>query len=140
MIDIDSISISKDHLKTMVDHADKSSPYESVSILAGVVKDKEAEVMKVFTPENIDRSTVTFTVDPLQLLDIYTDIDSKNLEVVGIFHTHPAPPYPSGTDKLYMEVNRCVWLISTTSKPTEPKGYLYLENRKLKNIEIIFTD
>ena len=140
MIAIDSISISKNHFKTIVDHAEKNAPYESVSILAGVVKDNKAVVKEVFTPENVDRSTVTFTVDPLHLLDIYTDIDSKNLEVVGIFHTHPAPPYPSGTDKLYMEVNRCVWLISTTSKPNEPKGYLFLENRKLKNIEIIFTD
>ena len=140
MHDVESINLPKSLLKLIIEHAKKSAPYESVSILAGTVKEKKATVKEIFTPENIDHSTVTFSVDPLYLLDIYTDIDNKNLEVVGIFHTHPAPPYPSGTDKQFMSVNKCVWLISTTKTPDEPKGYLLLENGIIKNIEIIVTE
>jgi len=131
MIDIDSIVIPEELFEKMVKHAKNTAPYESVSIIAGTIKDKQALAEKVFTPENIDKSTVSFTVDP---------IDEIDLEVVGIFHTHPAPPFPSGTDKKFMEVNPSVWLISSTSEPTKPKGYLLRENGKLKNVEIIFTD
>ncbi|MHA1461923.1 MAG: Mov34/MPN/PAD-1 family protein [Candidatus Heimdallarchaeota archaeon] len=140
MIDIDSIVIPEELFEKMVKHAKNTAPYESVSIIAGTIKDKQALAEKVFTPENIDKSTVSFTVDPLILLEIYTKIDEIDLEVVGIFHTHPAPPFPSGTDKKFMEVNPSVWLISSTSEPTKPKGYLLRENGKLKNVEIIFTD
>ena len=140
MIDIDSIVIPKELFEKMVKHAERTAPYESVSIIAGTIKDKQALAEKVFTPENIDKSTVSFTVDPLILLKIYTKIDESDMEVVGIFHTHPAPPFPSGTDKRFMEVNPSVWLISSTSEPTKPKGYLLRENGKLKNVEIIFTD
>lgn len=140
MIDIDSIVIPEELFEKMVKHAKNTAPYESVSIIAGTIKDKQALAEKVFTPENVDKSTVSFTVDPLILLEIYTKIDEIDLEVVGIFHTHPAPPFPSGTDKKFMEVNPSVWLISSTSEPTKPKGYLLRENGKLKNVEIIFTD
>ncbi len=140
MIDIDSIVIPEKLFEKMVKHAKNTAPYESVSIIAGTIKDKQALAEKVFTPENIDKSTVSFTVDPLILLEIYTKIDESDMEVVGIFHTHPAPPFPSGTDKRFMEVNPSVWLISSTSEPTKPKGYLLRENGKLKNVEIIFTD
>ena len=140
MIDIDSIVIPEKLFERMVKHAEKAAPYESVSIIAGTIKDKQALAEKVFTPENIDKSTVSFTVDPLVLLDIYTKIDESDLEVVGIFHTHPAPPFPSGTDKRFMEVNPSVWLISSTSEPTKPNGYLLRENGKLKNVKVIFTD
>ena len=140
MIDVDSIVIPEELFEKMVIHAKNIAPYESVSIIAGTIKERQALAEKVFTPENIDKSTVSFTVDPLVLLDIYTKIDESDLEVVGIYHTHPALPYPSGTDKKFMEVNPSVWLISSTSEPNKPKGYLLREKGELKNIEVIFTD
>jgi len=140
MIDIASIVIPKELFEKMVKHAKNTAPNESVSIIAGTIKERQALAEEVFTPKNIDKSTVSFTVDPLVLLEIYTKIDESDLEVVGIYHTHPAPPYPSETDKKFMEVNPSVWLISSTSEPTKPKGYLLRENGELKNVEVIFTD
>jgi proteasome lid subunit RPN8/RPN11 len=72
-------------------------------------------------------------------LDIYNDIEENNHRLIGIYHTHPAPPYPSRTDIQYMEVNFCVWLISSTKKPANPKGYL-LDNNSLKEITIKIID
>ena len=56
--------------------------------------------------------------------------------MVAIHHTHPAPAEPSGTDLYYMHTNRCLWLISTTSKPAEPKGYYLTKDEELKQIMI----
>ena len=76
----------------------------------------------------------SLVVDPLVLLDIYTEIEQRGEELIGIFHTHPASPYPSGTDRHYMEVNPYVWLISSTNAPTKPRGYLLMNDGKLKEI------
>ena len=101
---VDKIILSKELLTKLVAHAKKSSPNESVSMISGSVKDGIAYAEKVYTPENIDQSTTTFTVDPLTLLKIYTEIEEDERILVAIYHTHPAPPQPSGTDKHYMEV------------------------------------
>ncbi|MHA1504057.1 MAG: Mov34/MPN/PAD-1 family protein [Candidatus Heimdallarchaeota archaeon] len=133
---IDKIILSKELLTKLVAHAKKSSPNESVSMISGSVKDGIAYAEKVYTPENIDKSTTTFTVDPLTLLKIYTEIEEEERILVAIYHTHPAPPQPSGTDRHYMEVNPCVWLISSTKKPEEPKGYLLEDNGNLKEVDV----
>ena len=133
---IDKIILPKSLLTKLVKHAKKSSPNESVAMISGKIKGTVAYAEKVYTPENIDKSTTTFTVDPLTLLKIYTEIEEEGKELVAIYHTHPAPPKPSGTDKSYMEVNPCVWLISTTKKPEEPKGYQLEENDTIKEVEV----
>ncbi|MHA1124427.1 MAG: Mov34/MPN/PAD-1 family protein [Candidatus Heimdallarchaeota archaeon] len=133
---VDKIILPKELLTKLVAHAKKSSPNESVSMISGSIKDGIAYAERVYTPENIDQSTTTFTVDPLILLEIYTEIEEEGRILVAIYHTHPAPPQPSGTDRHYMEVNPCIWLISSTKKPEEPNGYLLEENGNLKEVAI----
>lgn len=133
---VDKIIVPKRLLSQLVAHARKSSPNESVSMISGTIKEGIAYAEKVYTPENIDQSTTTFTVDPLILLEIYTEIEEEGRMLVAIYHTHPASPQPSGTDRHYMEVNPCIWLISSTKKPEKPKGYLLEENGNLKEVEI----
>ena len=140
MIAVKRIDISKALLTKLVEHAKTSSPYESVSIISGIIKGSIAKAEKVYTPENIDKSTTTFTVEPITLLEIYTEIEEENRQVVGIYHTHPAPATPSATDRLYMEVNPCVWLISSTNSPEKPKGYLLVEDKTIKEVEIKITN
>ena len=136
MIDVDVIVIPKKLFDKLVSHAKEARPFESVSIIAGKVDGKIATAEFVFTPENIEKSTVSFTVDPIILLDIYTEVENKGKVIIGIFHTHPAPPKPSSTDINYMEVNPYVWLISSTANPEKPKGYILANNEALKEVEI----
>lgn len=133
---IKRIEIPEKLFKELVDHAIKSSPYESVSIISGRITKNIAIAEKVYTPENIDKSTISFTVEPITLLKIYTDIEKEKKIIIGIYHTHPAPPSPSGTDRKYMEVNPYVWLISSTSTPERPKGYFLTENDIIKEIAV----
>jgi len=133
---VDKIILPKQLLTKLVVHAKKSSPNESVSMISGYIKDGIAYAEKVYTPENIDQSTTTFTVEPLTLLEIYTEIEEEGRILVAIYHTHPAPPQPSGTDRLYMEVNPCIWLISSTHNPEIPKGYLLEEKGNLKEVKV----
>jgi proteasome lid subunit RPN8/RPN11 len=56
-------------------------------------------VMDVYPIDSEDRSEITYTMNPLQQLRAEKEISALGLQVVGIYHTHPATqPYPSATD------------------------------------------
>lgn len=64
---------------------------------------------------NADMSPYSFSIEPSEVLKAYHEAEEKRLEVVGIFHSHPANPSPSSTDARYMELNPVVWLIYSTT-------------------------
>jgi proteasome lid subunit RPN8/RPN11 len=136
MENIKKIIIPQHLFLQLIVHAEATKPNEAVALIAGKTKDEIAIAELVFTPENVDNSTATFTVDPLVLLKIYTEVEKQDKQIIAIYHTHPAPPKPSITDLSYMEVNPYIWLISSTSNPEQTKGYYLLSNRTLKEVEV----
>jgi proteasome lid subunit RPN8/RPN11 len=136
MENIKKIIIPQHLFLQLITHAEATKPNEAVALIAGKTEDEIAFAELVFTPNNIDNSTATFTVDPLVLLKIYTEVEKQDKQIIAIFHTHPAPPKPSNTDLSYMEVNPYIWLISSTSNPEQTKGYYLLIDRTLKEVEV----
>jgi proteasome lid subunit RPN8/RPN11 len=56
-------------------------------------------VAEVFPIDSDDRSELTYSMNPLQQLRVEKEARARGLEIVGIYHTHPATqPYPSKTD------------------------------------------
>jgi len=137
MKNVSTIIVPENLLKKIIAHAKKSVPNESVAILGGKIEGEIAYAKIVFTPENEDQSQVTFSVDPYTLLNIYSKIEEQGLDLIAIYHTHPAPPKPSETDRYYMEVNPYIWLISSMTKPEKPEGYFLLEAGVLKKVKIV---
>ncbi len=89
-------------------------PNEVCGLLAGTALGARdgAQVLSarsIYPIDNVDRSPVTFRMDPRQQFQAEKAIDNRGLQTVGIFHTHPASPaYPSETD-----VARAHWEDST---------------------------
>ena len=53
-----------------------------------------------------------FSIAPDQLLGAYRAAERRGLEVIGIFHSHPASgAAPSDTDMRFMRTNPVVWVI-----------------------------
>jgi proteasome lid subunit RPN8/RPN11 len=74
--------------------------------------------------KNSDASPTSFRIEPQELINAYLTAEKRNLSVIGIFHSHPAPPIPSSTDKIFMEINPVIWLIySTITK--ESRAYIF---------------
>lgn len=136
MENVKKIIIPQELFYQLVAHAEATKPNEAVALIAGKIKDDIAIAKTVYTPENIDHSKATFTVDPLILLKIYTEVENQEKQIIAIYHTHPAPPRPSNTDLSYMEVNPYIWLISSTSTPERPKGYFLLSDSTLKEVQV----
>ncbi len=105
------IALSREHESILRQHAKKCEPNESCAILLGSDKAGTFSISDVIITENADRSPSTFSISGQDLIRAYGESERRGLEV-AIFHSHPASaPYPSSTDRRYMEVNPVPWLI-----------------------------
>ncbi len=112
------------HVSELRKLAVDSLPLESCALLAGRISNEDVVVSDVIVTKNADKSQVSFSIEPSELLDAYSKAESMGLEIVAIFHSHPAPAKPSSTDVKYMEINPVPWLILST-KDNELAAFLY---------------
>ncbi|HEX6032863.1 MAG TPA: M67 family metallopeptidase [Anaerolineales bacterium] len=82
------LTISQTHWREMLEHVDKHVPREACGLLAG----KNDRVEKVMPVRNQTQSPVRFVMDPYEQLQAFDWIESHGLELLGIFHSHPAGP------------------------------------------------
>ena len=112
------IILSKLQKKILLDHSNKEEPNESCAILYGEKIEEENIVKEIWLTENIDSSPVEFTLSYEQTLEMYKKSEEFNLEIIGIFHSHPnTEAYPSSTDKKFMKINQdeYIWIIYSGS-------------------------
>lgn len=110
MISIDELIISLKDLKEILSRS-LSSQIEQTGLLIGKFKERKAFVKRVVFTKNINKSSISFTIDPMEVYRTIINAEKEGLEVVGIYHSHPAPPAPSLSDKRGMKLWPVVWLI-----------------------------
>ena len=69
-------------------HVEAQAPLEACGLLAG----KDDGVEEVIFVRNQAQSPVRFVMDPYEQLDAFERIESNGLDLLGIFHSHPAGP------------------------------------------------
>jgi proteasome lid subunit RPN8/RPN11 len=109
---LQKIILSKLQKKILLDHTHKEDPNESCAILYGNKNGEENIVKQIWLTENTDSSPIEFTLSPEQTWEMDQKRKEWNLEIIGIFHSHPkSEAFPSSTDKKFMENNPYVWII-----------------------------
>lgn len=114
------ISLTARQVEELINIAKGALPNESCAFLLG----RSDRVIEIMPMRNAEESEVSFSIEPQQVLHAYELAESKKLQVIGIFHSHPARPAPSGTDRKFMEINPVVWLIYSTTE-NRLKAYVY---------------
>ncbi len=126
------ISLTAGQLERLASIAKDALPNESCAFLLG----EDGTVTEILPMRNIDESQVSFSIEPRELLGAYDFAESKKLQIVGIFHSHPAPPAPSGTDRKFMEINPVVWLIYSN---TEHTFKAYINDNEVREVAVRIT-
>ena len=109
---MESIVLAQKEKDKLVTHAISEQPSESCAMLFGKKIANNWNVKEVFLTQNIDDSQTNFTISPEELLKGYQIAEKNQLEVVGIFHSHPnSDAIPSNTDKKFMQNNPVPWII-----------------------------
>jgi [CysO sulfur-carrier protein]-S-L-cysteine hydrolase len=127
-----TISLTQLQIDELVRVANVVLPDESCALLLG----QNDRVLEILPMRNADESSITFSIDPDELLRAYDVAESKGLEVIAVFHSHPSRPSPSSTDRKFMEINPVVWLIYSTTEHTL-KAYVY--RRDVEDVAIKIT-
>jgi len=90
-----NLFLSKEQVNEITDYLEEQLPLEACGLLVG--KNDQGE--KILFVENQAKSPVRFVMDPLEQLKAFDWIDDNGLELLGIFHSHPAgPETASSTD------------------------------------------
>jgi proteasome lid subunit RPN8/RPN11 len=115
-----NLIISRAHWQEMLEHVDQHAPLEACGLLTG----RNDRVENVLLVRNQAQSPVRFVMDPYEQLQAFEWIESHGLELLGIFHSHPAgPETASETDiaEAAYEVVHLVW--SRTGGHWQARGF-----------------
>lgn len=105
--------LKPDELELLHRHAEDSLPLEAVALLFGSVVDNRILAKRIVIVDNTSQSRTTFSVNPELQYRLLVEAENLGEDLVGIFHSHPAPPRPSHSDLENMKLNPVVWLIAS---------------------------
>lgn len=113
-LELERIRISSKQIEQIREEAERNLPQEACALLLGRVEDGIAVVERILIFENIYRSPTRFRIRDEEVYRVYLEAEEENMEIVGIFHSHPGPARPSPIDEEYMTLNPVAWLILST--------------------------
>jgi proteasome lid subunit RPN8/RPN11 len=128
--------ISKEHWQEMLAHIDRHAPLEACGLLAG----KNDRVEKVILVRNQAQSPTRFVMEPYEQLQAFDWIESNGLDLLGIFHSHPAGPQTASfTDiaEAAYEVIHLIW--SRTQGPWQARAF-WIENGSATEVSLQIVD
>ena len=113
-------------------------PEEGCGLLAGRILQEGYQAFDVIPMGNSLHSASRYRMDAEEQYKRFNEIDRMGLELVGIYHSHPAGfPYPSPIDQseaYYPEVIYLIWGISDDG--WECRGY-FISDQEIEPIEIL---
>jgi proteasome lid subunit RPN8/RPN11 len=117
-------------------HVHSQSPLEACGLLAG----KSNLVEKVLLIENQVKSRVRFRMNPKEQLKAFDWIESNGLDLIGIFHSHPAGPETVSTtdiEEAAYAVTHMIW--SRTNGDWVARGF-WIEGKRVTEVRLMVID
>ena len=135
------ILLNQKQIDTLIQHSESCRPSESCAMLFGTLGDQQWNVKEVFLTRNArfkSASETSFIIAPEELIQGYQLAEEKQLELVGIFHSHPqTAASPSNFDKKFMKINGSVPWIIFSGMNTDLKAFMLDEDMEEIKIKII---
>ena len=112
---------------------EKGYPFEICGFLIGKIDFEKGirEVFEVFQVENQnkERANDRFEIAPQDFLKVENYASNKNLEIVGVYHTHPDHPNrPSQTDLMFAQPDMSYIILSIKNGKAEDWKSWILDN------------
>lgn len=116
----------------MLDYVGQNAPLESCGLLAG----KNDQVGKVIFVRNQAQSPARFVMDPYEQLKAFDWIESNGLDLLGIFHSHPAGPEAASATDIAEAAYEVVYLIwSRNQERWKVRGF-WIENGSVTEVSL----
>jgi proteasome lid subunit RPN8/RPN11 len=133
---MDSLQLDKSQLEEMIAYVDQRAPLEACGLLAG----KAARVEKMIGVTNQAQSPVRFVMNPYEQLHAFDWIESNNLDLLGIFHSHPAGPETASPTDIAEAAYAVVHVIlSRKANQWQARGF-WIENGLAREVTLEITE
>lgn len=133
---MERLILTQEQWNRMRSHVESSRPEEACGLLAGT----GTLVQEVLPISNQNRSATSFRMDPIEQLRAFNWMEATGLELIGIYHSHPAGPEtgmpgnpkPSPTDvaEAAYPVVQVIW--SRPEGTWQARGFSIEEGRALE--------
>lgn len=133
---ISSLILDKEHAREIMDHVNLHAPLEACGLLAG----KSDRVEKVLFVQNQAQSPVRFVMDPYEQLQAFDWIEANGLELVGIFHSHPAGPETASPTDIAEAAYKVVHLICSRKDGTWTLRGFWIEEGRATEVALQFVE
>lgn len=127
------ISIKREDIEIVLEHARDENPREACGILAG----NNGIVEKVYRMKNKDLSSVTYLMDSMEQFAVMKEMRGKGLDIVGIYHSHTSSvAFPSATDiELAFYPEASYLIVSLAGKEPQMRSFR-IKDEKIEEEEI----
>jgi len=106
------VRLTERQISILIEETKDRYPIEACGLLFGDIDEEEATVRRITAIHNTLESRTEFQLDPEEFLKALSEAEKQNLQHIGFFHSHPAPPRPSATDRTHMKLwPGSIWLI-----------------------------
>jgi proteasome lid subunit RPN8/RPN11 len=127
------LTLTREQVAEMVAHARQEAPNECCGLLFG----RHGRVERVFRGTNIDHSPVTYQMDARELLEI-PRMETQGLDLVGIYHSHPASPArPSSTDVARAFYPDVAYVIISLAAPQPEVVAFRIADGQVRELELV---
>lgn len=116
----------------MLEHVKAYAPLEACGLLAG----KEDRVEQVLIVQNQAQSPVRFVMDPYEQLRSFEWIESHALDLIGIFHSHPAGPEVASPTDIAEATYEVVHVILSPGRDEWKARGFWIENGKSVEVSL----
>jgi proteasome lid subunit RPN8/RPN11 len=121
-----ALTISRKDWQEMLEHVQQHAPLEACGLLAG----RQHRVEKVIRVRNQAQSPTRFVMEPYEQLKAFDWIEAHGLDLLGIFHSHPAGPETVSATDIDEAAYEVVYLIWSPLQSTwQARGFWIEEGR-----------
>ncbi|MBE9237647.1 M67 family metallopeptidase [Anabaena aphanizomenioides LEGE 00250] len=142
------LKINDQNLESINLHAEKTYPDECCGLILGYLSHDVKTVVEVIPTENVwntEKDNFTenqeeystrrrYAIAPFFMLQIQKEARNRNLNIIGIFHSHPDyPAIPSEWDRIYAWPEYSYIIVSVTQgKAGELNSFCLDENHQFR--------
>ena len=116
------LKIGAGDVRNILDHALETYPEECSGVIVGMNTGEMKVVVDVWRAENTheDERSRRFLIDPLVYMKLEQQADERDMDVLGIYHSHPDhPAEPSEYDREHAWPNFSYIIASVGSEQVE---------------------
>jgi len=126
------MKITESVIHEMIEHSQEILPNESCGYLGG----KKGRIEVLYKMTNVDASPEHFSFDPKEQFQVVKAARKENLDVMGVYHSHPSSPARLSQEDLRLLNDPNMTYIIVSLKEAEPDIKAFTIYKKEDTIEI----